>query len=42
MLVHQFFGSDDYSNRTALVFRESEEFVVMFIMYAAIIAENVV
>jgi hypothetical protein len=40
MLLHQFFGSDDFSNRTAFVFRESDDLVVMFIKDSAIVSEN--
>ena len=39
MLVHQFFGRGDFSDRAAFVFREKGEYVVMFVKDSAIISE---
>ena len=42
MLLHQFFGKGEYENRVAYVFRESDDFSVMFIKDAAIVSEQFV
>jgi hypothetical protein len=39
MLLHQFFGTGEYDNRVAFVFKESDDLTVMFVRDQAILKE---